>query len=113
MNQAKLRDDRGASLIMVAMSLMLLMGAAAIAIDLAALRLDRSADQKVTDSAASAGALAIYETGSPQDACRTAMAYVAINSEEIGLPSPFDCDLLDFPFPQACDPGDVRSETYT
>lgn len=70
-------------MMLVAMSLLLLMGAAAVAVDLAAMRLDRSTDQKVTDSAASAGALEVLE-GTGQDACETALEYVAINSEGIG-----------------------------
>jgi hypothetical protein len=84
----RFRSDRGASMILVAMSLLLLLGASAIAVDLSAMRLDRSADQKVTDSAASAGALAVLENeGSAppgQDACEDALGYVSINAEEIG-----------------------------
>jgi len=92
-------------MVLVAMSLLLLLGASAIAIDLAAMRLDRSADQKVTDSAASAGALAALE-GTGQDACEAALEYVAINSE--GIESidtsvcasvPASCDSSSVPMP--------------
>lgn len=78
----RLRSEQGISMIMVAMALFLLMGAAAIAVDLAAMRLDRSADQKVTDSAASAGALAAF-AGNGQDACEAALAYVEVNAQGI------------------------------
>lgn len=81
-------SDQGASMMLVAMSLLLLIGASAVAVDLAAMRLDRSADQKVTDSAASAGALAAFHNVGPnspgQDACEAALAYVAINAQSIG-----------------------------
>jgi hypothetical protein len=92
-------------MVLVAMALLLLLGASAIAIDLAAMRLDRSADQKVTDSAASAGALAAFE-GTGQDACIAALEYVAINSEGIasidtsvcaGVPA--SCDSSSVPMP--------------
>lgn len=101
------RSDRGASMLLLAMSLMMLMGAAAIAVDLAAMRVDRSADQKVTDSAASAGALEVLE-GSGQDACETALAYVAINSEEIGSIDSSGCSTS---FPGACSAGDSHTVT--
>ena len=76
-------SDRGVSLVLTALALFALIGAAAIAVDFAALRADRSADQKVTDSASSAGALAILDGGGGQEACQAALSYVAINSEEI------------------------------
>lgn len=84
------RSDDGASMVLVTMSLLLLLGASAVAVDLAAMRLDRSADQKVTDSAASAGALAALE-GDGRDACEAALDYVAINSEGIGSISTSGC----------------------
>lgn len=79
----ELNSEKGASVFMVAIALFLLMGAAAIAIDLAAMRLDRSADQKVTDSAASAGALALFQGGDGGDACVAALGYVEANSPDI------------------------------
>lgn len=102
-------DDRGVSLTMVAIALTLLMGAAAIAIDLAALRLDRSADQKVTDSAASAGALAVLETGSGEAACRVAVAYAALNAQEIGALDASNC--ANFPA-TACNPNVAHTEPF-
>jgi hypothetical protein len=97
--QEHLDSDRGISMVLVAMSMLLLLGASAIAIDLAAMRLDRSADQKVTDSAASAGALAALE-GTGQDACEAALEYVAINSEGIDSIDTTGCSSI----PLSCDP---------
>ena len=79
MRKTDLGSERGYVLVMVAISLFLLLGVAAFAIDLAAIRLDRAADQKVTDSAAAAGALDLA-TGNGQDACATALAYVTLNT---------------------------------
>lgn len=93
-------SERGASLALVAMSLFLLLGASAFAVDLAAMRLDRSADQKVTDSAASAGALAVLD-GTGQDGCVAALEYAAINSEGIGSIDTSGC-VADIP--AACNP---------
>jgi hypothetical protein len=77
------RSDRGPEkgyvLVLVAISMFLLLGVAAFAIDLAAIRLDRAADQKVTDTASAAGALDLAISNG-QDACETALAYVALNT---------------------------------
>lgn len=100
----RVRSDEGASMVLVAMSLVLLLGASAIAVDLAAMRLDRSADQKVTDSAASAGALEVLE-GTGQEACVAALEYVAINSEGIGSIDTSGCAS---DIPATCDPADPR-----
>lgn len=92
---------------LVAMSLLLLLGTSAIAVDLAAMRLDRSADQKVTDSAASAGALTVLESPTKgQDACVAALEYVAINSEGIGSIDTSQCFTQ---FSPTCTPGESLS----
>lgn len=96
--------DRGASMVMVALSLLLLLGASAIAIDIAGLWLERSTDQKITDSAAAAGALeAVATTG--QEACETALSYVAVNSEEITSLDSSGCST----FAATCVAGTPRS----
>jgi hypothetical protein len=95
---------------MTALTLVLLLGASAIAVDLAALRTDRSADQKVTDSAASAGALAAIEGGGGQEACEAALAYIAVNSEEI---SSIDATGCAASFSSSCDPAVTESHTVT
>jgi len=76
------RSDRGASIVLLAITLALLIGASAIALDIAGLWLERSTDQKVTDSSAAAGVLDAITTNG-QDACETALAYVVVNSPGI------------------------------
>lgn len=93
---------------MVAASLLMLMGAAAIAIDLSAMRGDRTTDQKITDNAAAAGALAAWD-GTGQDACEVALAYVAINTNEIG--SLDDTGCAPPTFSASCDPAFAESHT--
>lgn len=78
----RLRSDRGASVFMLAISLFLLIGASAIAVDIAAIWLDRSTDQKVTDAAAAVGVLEAMTTGG-QSACETALNYVATNTADM------------------------------
>lgn len=95
----RLGSDRGASVFMVAISLFLLIGASAIAVDIAAIWLDRSTDQKVTDAAAAAGALEAVNNGG-QAACETALTYVATNTPDL---SSSDVDLSGcVAFNQAC-----------
>jgi hypothetical protein len=67
---------------MLAISLFLLIGASAIAVDIAAIWLDRSTDQKVTDAAAAVGVLEAMTHGG-QSACETALDYVATNTADI------------------------------
>jgi hypothetical protein len=76
------RSDRGASIFMLAISLFLLIGASAIAVDIAAIWLDRSTDQKVTDAAAAVGILEAFQTGS-QAACEAVLNYVAVNTTDL------------------------------
>lgn len=75
---SRLRDD-GYAVVMVAASLLMLMGTAALVVDLSALQLDRATDQRVTDAAASAGALATFEE-SAVEGCEAALDYVRINA---------------------------------
>lgn len=106
MNRQIASSDRGVSIFMVAISLLMLMGAAAIAVDLAAMRLDRSVDQKVTDSAAAAGAIAVAEEGAGQQACEAALGYVEANLEGVGTLNKSGCATA---FSASCTPG----EAYT
>jgi hypothetical protein len=78
----RLRSDRGASMFMLAISLFLLIGASAIAVDIGAIWVDRSTDQKVTDAAAAVGVLEAMTHGG-QPACETALNYVATNTADI------------------------------
>ena len=98
-------SDRGASMILLATALFMLLGASAIAVDFAAMRADRSIDQKVTDSAAAAGSLAAFSAAGPtagQKACETALAYVENNANAID--SLDDSGCAPPAFSTTCDP---------
>ena len=97
---SRTRSERGASLVMVAMALFVLVGGSAIAVDIGALWLDRSADQKVTDSSAAAGALEAISAGG-QEACEVALAYASVNTDDLGPLDASGCSA----FPTACDPS--------
>lgn len=94
------RTEGGYAVIMVAASLLLLFAAAAFAVDLSAVRLDRATDQRVTDTAAAAGALAVAN-GNGVKGCEAALAYVAINSDEITSLATTGCST----FSSACNPA--------
>ena len=101
------RSERGATAVMMAFTVFLLIGASAIAVDIAAIWLDRSADQKVTDSAAAAGVLeAVINDG--QSACETALAYVAVNSDEIASIDDSGCATA---FSASCTSGQALTVT--
>ncbi|MDX1448737.1 MAG: hypothetical protein R3246_06690, partial [Acidimicrobiia bacterium] len=76
-------QEGGFVLVFVAAALFLVLGAAAFAIDLSAVRVDRATDQRVADTAAAAGALEVAE-GRPVAGCQQALAYVAINMPGLG-----------------------------
>lgn len=102
-------SDRGASLIMIAFAMLLLMGAAAIAVDLAAMRYDLRAAQLASDAAAPAGAIHINPvSGSEADeACEAAWDYLLDNIEDEGPTStPPNCAN----FASSCDPTMAREE---
>ena len=101
-------SERGASMIMVGMALFVLFGTSALAVDIGALWLDRSADQKVTDSAAAAAVLEAVTTDG-QEACATALAYAAVNSDEIGTLDASGCTV----FAAACNPGIAKTHTVS
>lgn len=99
-------------MILVASTLFVLIGASALAVDIGALWLQRSADQSVTDSAAAAGALEAASTDG-QVACQVALSYVVVNSDEIDALDSSGC----FPaFSGTCTPGEsltVASGRFT
>src|SRR5918996_842715 len=99
----RIRSDRGASIFMLAISLFLLIGASAIAVDIAAIWLDRSTDQKVTDSAAAVGVLEAMNFGG-QAACETALNYVAQNTADLDSIDTSGCTA----FSGACVEGAAR-----
>lgn len=101
-------SDRGVSMIMLAFTLLLLMGAAAIAVDLAAIRYDLRAAQLASDAAASAGAVHIDPVAGSdaEEACEVAWDYLLENIEDEGpTSSPPNC----VNFSGSC-PGSARTE---
>lgn len=78
--------EQGATMLLVAASMFVLLGVAALAIDLGGLRYDVRADQLATDAAATAGVASINPfAGSQADqACATAWAYLLLNVEDEG-----------------------------
>ncbi len=102
-------SDGGAALIMVAMSMMLLLGGAALAIDIGGLWLDRSADQKVSDSAAAAGVLGVVVTDG-QAGCEAALAYAAINADELTTLDDSGCAAA---LGGSCDPAVAKTHTVS
>lgn len=112
LRRALARDERGASLIMVAGAMVLLLGAAAVAIDLAALRYDMRADRLASDAASVAGASAIepFSGSNAEEGCDIAWRYVLINLEDEGTPTDEpNCETFD----TACSPDDARIVTGT
>ena len=99
-------DERGAALILVAFAMVLLLGAAALAIDLASLRFDMRADRLASDAAAVAGASAIepFSGSNAVEACELAWDYLLVNIEDEGTPTAPNCAS----FATACNPLDER-----
>ena len=105
MKEEQFRSDRGASIFMLAISLFLLIGASAIAVDIGAIWLDRSTDQKVTDAAAAVGILEAYETGG-EAACEEALTYVAVNTPDLNSIDTTGC----VDFDKICDNAALATE---
>ncbi|HSJ29370.1 MAG TPA: hypothetical protein VLB67_14280, partial [Acidimicrobiia bacterium] len=97
------RTEGGYTLFMVAGSIFLILGAAAFAIDLSAVRLDRASDQRVTDTAAAAGALAVA-SGNGMTGCEAALGYVALNTPGISSLDTSGCAS----FATSCDAATAR-----
>jgi hypothetical protein len=106
--RGRVRSDRGASAVILAISLFLLIGASAIALDVAAVWLDRSTDQKVTDAAAAVGVLETVETGG-QAGCEAALTYVGSNTADLDSVDTSGCGVFD----KVCDPFDVTERTVS
>jgi hypothetical protein len=84
-------DEGGAVLVLVAVLLAVLLVAAGLVIDIAAVRTLRINQQSISDPAAAAGALTAAETGRPRDVCTVTKAYVEINAPEISALSGINC----------------------
>jgi len=106
----KLKADDGATMVLIAVSMMLLIGMAAIAVDLGALRSDIRANRLAADSAVTAGVSAIdpFSGSSAEQGCELAWDYLLLNLEDEGASvSPPNCALLG----GACMPGVARETT--
>ncbi len=97
--------DRGAIAAVVGICLTLLIGVAALTVDLGQLRLDRASNQAATDTAALAAAASLID-GS-KEACEAAAGYLAHNLDEASLASA-PCVTL----PTACTPA-MAAHTVT
>ncbi len=90
-------SDEGVSMILLAFSLLLLMGAAAIAVDLAAVRYDLRTAQLASDAASTAGAIHIdpVSGSDAEEGCQVAWEYLLENIEDEGPTStPPNCASL-------------------
>ena len=106
----KTKTDDGAALVLIAVSMMLIIGMAAIALGLGALRGDIRADRLAADAAVTAGVAEVnpFSGSDAQQACEVAWDYLLLNLEDEG-PSvtPPNCALLG----GACTPGVAREAT--
>ena len=112
MQRPELHREKGATLVIVAATLMLLFGVAALAVDLSALRADIRSDQLATDAAATAGAIHInpFSGSSADEACEAAWEYLLLNLEgAVGALSPPSCGT----FVGACGATVARETTAT
>lgn len=83
-DRLRVDSERGAVLLLSAALMVAIIGTAAVVVDLASARNDRSENKLGADAAATAGAHALTE-GTGQDACETALAYLQLNiAEPIG-----------------------------
>jgi len=82
----KARADDGAAIVLIAVSMMLLIGIAALAVDLGALREDIRADRLAADAAVTAGVAEIdpFSGADGQEACEVAWDYLLLNIEDEG-----------------------------
>ena len=96
---------------MVALTLTLLLGVAALALDLAGLRVDRRADRLASDAAATAGTGAIdpFSGSRADEGCQVAWDYVLINLRDEGAPTAPNCAT----FATTCSPDAPRTVTGT
>ena len=93
----KVRTDEGAAIVLIAVSMMLLIGMSALAVDLGALRDDIRTDRLAADAAVTAGIAEIdpFSGGDGQDACEVAWDYLLLNLEDEGASvSAPNCALL-------------------
>ncbi|NNC79375.1 MAG: hypothetical protein HKN94_04395 [Acidimicrobiales bacterium] len=100
--------ERGAVLVITAIAMMILLGVAALAIDLAIVRDHRATGQRATDAAATAGAVTLLDTNlDVSDACQAAVEYLEQNGVADTFTPPLDCTT----FPKVCFNGVTPSVT--
>ena len=105
-------EERGAALVLIAVSMMLIIGMAALAIDLGALRGDIRADRLAADAAVTAGVAEVdpFSGSDAQQACDVAWEYLLLNLDDEGSSiSPPNCSALG----GVCSPGVAREATAT
>lgn len=105
--------ERGATLVLVAASLLLLVGIVAIVVDLAAVRLDIRTDRLAADAASTAGVLAIdpFAGTGIDEGCKTAWSYALLNLDaavDATTPPPAQCSTA---FAGSCDSAVARTAT--
>jgi Flp pilus assembly protein TadG len=97
------RDESGAVLVLVTLMMVVLLLLAGLVIDIGGVRSYRAGNQSISDSAASAGALAAAISGNGQEACQAAKDYVMTNTPGITSLANIDCSA----FPTSCSAGTV------
>lgn len=107
-----IRSEKGASIVLLSLTMLLLIGAAALAVDLGVVRADIRADRLAADAASTAGAASIDPfAGNQADlACQVAWEYLLLNLEDEG---PSTSSPACSTFASACDPAVVRQASAT
>jgi hypothetical protein len=106
----KAKTDDGVALLLIAVSMTFIIGMAALAIDLGALRGDIRADQLAADAAVTAGVAEVdpFSGSDARQACEVAWDYLLLNLDDEGTSvSPPNCALLG----GSCTPGVAREAT--
>lgn len=108
-----LADDGGAIMVLYAVLLAVLIGMAALVLDLGALRVDRRQSQTAADMAAVAGSYALETNGSLDTvgACNAAWQYVLSNTP--GIPSTTTGPCSTFFSVTSCDPATAVTASKT
>lgn len=106
------RAEGGAIIVYYALLLVVMLGMAAVVLDLAALRYDRRLSQTAADMAAVAGAMSLHAQfeGSPREACEDAWGYFLANTPQTPGSAPNPCGST-FPEGAACSPNTPRTAT--
>lgn len=109
MRRLRYDSEDGASLILVTMAMLLVVGIAAVAVDLGVVRTDLRSSQLVADSAVTAGVVQInpITASDAEEACETAWAYALQNLEDEGIPTQIPTCAT---FANACNPVTARNE---